>query len=163
MKRIFGFYTRVPLVLRILVGLLIGVVLGLFVKNVDIITLLGEIKFKLTADATDSEAYPFLDYVHNSELTGRGVDKDIEVTLKAVLKRSELKELGHNLVGINSAAEIKRELESAEVYLVTEISDLLQLSFLHKLGDPLHYHFYRGRVGDLDYVYAVFSLVVIVS
>ena len=43
MKKIFGFYTRVPLVLRILVGLLIGVVLGLFVKNVDIITLLGEI------------------------------------------------------------------------------------------------------------------------
>ena len=32
MKKIFGFYTRTPLVLRILVGLVIGVLFGLFVK-----------------------------------------------------------------------------------------------------------------------------------
>ena len=43
MKKIFGFYTKSPLVLRILVGLVIGVLFGLFVKNADVFTILGEI------------------------------------------------------------------------------------------------------------------------
>ena len=43
MKKIFGYYTKTPLVLRILVGLAIGVLLGLFVKDVDFIAFLGEI------------------------------------------------------------------------------------------------------------------------
>lgn len=41
MKKIFGYYTKTPLVLRILIGLVIGVVLGLFVKNVGFFALLG--------------------------------------------------------------------------------------------------------------------------
>ena len=43
MKKIFGFYTRVPLVLRILVGLVIGILFGLFVKDVELFTVLGDI------------------------------------------------------------------------------------------------------------------------
>ena len=43
MKKIFGFYTGTPLVLRILVGLLIGVVLGLFVKDLAPVAMLGDI------------------------------------------------------------------------------------------------------------------------
>ena len=43
MKKIFGFYTRTPLVLRILVGLAIGILLGLLVKDVAPIAMLGDI------------------------------------------------------------------------------------------------------------------------
>ena len=43
MKKILGFYTRTPLVLRILVGLAIGILLGLFVKDVAPIAILGDI------------------------------------------------------------------------------------------------------------------------
>ena len=43
MKKILGYYTKTPLVLRILAGLLIGVVFGLFVKSADFFTILGEI------------------------------------------------------------------------------------------------------------------------
>ena len=43
MKKVFGFYTRVPLVLRILVGLLIGILFGLFVKDVELFSVLGDI------------------------------------------------------------------------------------------------------------------------
>ncbi|MBE6567292.1 MAG: serine/threonine transporter SstT [Ruminococcaceae bacterium] len=43
MKKILGFYTRTPLVLRILVGLAIGILLGLFVKDVAPIAMLGDI------------------------------------------------------------------------------------------------------------------------
>ncbi|MBQ9736773.1 MAG: serine/threonine transporter SstT [Clostridia bacterium] len=43
MKKILGFYTRTPLVLRILVGLVIGVIFGLFVKGADVFVILGEV------------------------------------------------------------------------------------------------------------------------
>lgn len=43
MKKILGNYTRVPLVLRILIGLVIGVTLGLFVKDIAFLAILGEI------------------------------------------------------------------------------------------------------------------------
>ena len=43
MKKIFGFYTRTPLVLRILVGLILGIVFGLLVKDADFFSVLGEV------------------------------------------------------------------------------------------------------------------------
>ena len=43
MKKVFGFYTKTPLVLRILVGLIIGVVLGLFVPGAGFVAVLGDV------------------------------------------------------------------------------------------------------------------------
>ena len=43
MKKIFGYYTKVPLILRIAVGLVIGVVLGLFVPSASFVTVFGDI------------------------------------------------------------------------------------------------------------------------
>ena len=42
-KKVFGFYTKTPLVLRILVGLIIGVVLGLFVPGAGFVAVLGDV------------------------------------------------------------------------------------------------------------------------
>ena len=43
MKKILSFYTKVPLILRIAIGLVIGIALGLTVPNVAIITTLGSL------------------------------------------------------------------------------------------------------------------------
>ena len=43
MKKVFGFYTKVPLILRIAVGLTIGIVLGLFVPQADFVTVFGDV------------------------------------------------------------------------------------------------------------------------
>ena len=43
MKKIFGFYTKVPLILRIAIGLVIGVSLGLWVPQASFVTLFGDI------------------------------------------------------------------------------------------------------------------------
>ena len=43
MKKIFGFYTKSPLILRIIVGLVIGICLGLWVKQAGFITIFGDI------------------------------------------------------------------------------------------------------------------------
>lgn len=41
MKKIFSFYCKTPLILRIAIGLVIGIILGLTVPNAEVITLLG--------------------------------------------------------------------------------------------------------------------------
>ena len=43
MKKIFGFYTKSPLILRILVGLIIGVCLGLWVPQAGFVTVFGDV------------------------------------------------------------------------------------------------------------------------
>ena len=43
MKKILNFYTKTPLILRIAIGLVIGVILGLFVKNATFVTVFGDI------------------------------------------------------------------------------------------------------------------------
>ncbi len=43
MKKIFGFYTKSPLILRILIGLVIGVCLGLWVPQAGFVTVFGDV------------------------------------------------------------------------------------------------------------------------
>lgn len=43
MKKIFGFYTKAPLILRILIGLIIGVCLGLWVPKAEFVTIFGDV------------------------------------------------------------------------------------------------------------------------
>ena len=43
MKKVFGFYTKSPLILRIAIGLVIGVVLGLWVPQASFVTIFGDI------------------------------------------------------------------------------------------------------------------------
>ncbi|MBQ2755191.1 MAG: cation:dicarboxylase symporter family transporter, partial [Oscillospiraceae bacterium] len=43
MKKVVGFYTKIPLILRIAIGLAIGIVLGLFVPQASFVTVFGDI------------------------------------------------------------------------------------------------------------------------
>ena len=43
MKKVLSFYTRVPLILRIAVGLVIGVLLGVFVPGATVVAIFGEV------------------------------------------------------------------------------------------------------------------------
>lgn len=43
MKKIFGFYTKTPLMLRILIGLVIGICLGLWVPQAGFVTIFGDV------------------------------------------------------------------------------------------------------------------------
>lgn len=43
MKKIFGFYTKTPLILRIAIGLVIGIILGLFAKEATFVGVFGSI------------------------------------------------------------------------------------------------------------------------
>ena len=43
MKKVLSFYTRVPLILRIAVGLVVGVLLGIFVPGATVVAIFGEV------------------------------------------------------------------------------------------------------------------------
>lgn len=43
MKKVFGFYTKAPLILRILIGLVIGVCLGMWVPGAEFVTVFGTV------------------------------------------------------------------------------------------------------------------------
>lgn len=43
MKKVFGFYTKTPLILRIAIGLVIGVLLGLFLPQAEFVAIFGDI------------------------------------------------------------------------------------------------------------------------
>lgn len=43
MKKIFGFYTRTPLILRIAIGLVIGICLGIFLPQATFVTVFGDV------------------------------------------------------------------------------------------------------------------------
>ena len=43
MKNFFGFYTKTPLIARILIGLIIGICLGLWVPKAEFVTVFGNI------------------------------------------------------------------------------------------------------------------------
>lgn len=43
MKKIFGFYTKTPLMLRILIGLVIGICLGIWVPQAGFVTIFGDV------------------------------------------------------------------------------------------------------------------------
>ena len=43
MKKFFGFYTKTPLILRIAIGLVIGICLGLWVPEAGFVTVFGDI------------------------------------------------------------------------------------------------------------------------
>ena len=43
MKKMLGFYTKTPLILRILIGLVFGVILGLFVPSATLVTIFGDV------------------------------------------------------------------------------------------------------------------------
>ena len=132
-------------------------------QKMELVLLLLEIELKLALEAGESELDPFLYYRNYAELSWCRVDQHVEIALEAVFKGSELKELEHKLVGINAAAQIERELKSAEVDLVTEVHDLLELALLNEIRDLVKYHLDRGRVGDLNYINAVLRLVVVIA
>ena len=43
MKKVFGFYTRTPLILRIAIGLVIGICLGILLPEASFVTVFGDV------------------------------------------------------------------------------------------------------------------------
>ena len=129
----------------------------------ELVLFLLKVKLKLSLKTAETELYPLLDYLHHAHLSGGRVDKHVEVALEAILKRCHLEELEHKLVGINASAEIERELKAAEVDLVAEVNDLLELALFNEVGYLVKYRLDIGRVRDLNDINAVLCLVVVVA
>ena len=68
----------------------------------------------------------------------------LKLHFEAIFKRCELEKLLHKLVGINAAAQVYRQLEAAEVYLIAEVRYFFELALLKQLCDLVKDEFDRG-------------------
>ena len=122
----------------------------------ELILFLGKVKIHAAANALHTPGAPLvkdLAYTHDLRVT---CDKNIEVAGKRVLQRRHLEELRHQLVRVDAALEVDRELQAAQVRLIAHVVDLADLPTLDKLGDLIDHRF-RGRgirdLIDLDDVF----------
>ena len=129
----------------------------------ELVLLFLEVKGDLAAQADETELNPLGEKLNDAHGARHAVDEDVEVALEAVLKRGHLKELGHQLFGINAAAQIQRQLKTAQVGLVAVVADLLELALLEHRIQLCHDDFHGGGVGDLEDLNAVVRLVVDVA
>ena len=122
----------------------------------ELILFLGKVKIHAAANALHTPGAPLvqdLAHAHDLRVT---CDKDIEVAGKRILQRRHLKELRHQLVRVDAALKVDRELQAAQVRLIAHVVDLSDLPALDKLGDLID-HGLGGRgirdLIDLDDVF----------
>ena len=87
-----------------------------------------------------------LAHAHN---TGIAVDEHVEVARERILQRGRAIELGHELVGVDTALKVDGDAQAREVGLIADVSDFLDLALLGELDDALDDDIGLGGVGDL--------------
>ena len=83
--------------------------------------------------------------VHAEHLRG-AVDQHVEIAGEAVLQRSELVELLHELVGVGGALEVNGDTQAVKSLLVADVGNLLDLARLDQVND-LFYDLFAGGGG----------------
>ena len=87
-----------------------------------------------------------LAHAHN---TGIAVDEHVKVARERILQRGRAIELGHELVGVDTALKVDGDAQAREVGLVADVSDFLDLALFGELDDALDDDIGLGGVGDL--------------
>ena len=121
---------------------------------------LGQIVAQLAANAIHTEAYPLGQYIADTEQPRRAVDEYVEVAVKAVLERGRFIQLCHQLIGIDSAPQIKRQTEAADVGLIAKIGYFFYLALFYQLCELRAYQLDGGRIRYLNDIYTVLILII---
>ena len=97
-----------------------------------------KVKAKFTGIAFHAEFYPFLKYRSDAHLARYRADKHVEVAFERIFERCRSEQFCHELIGVGALSYIYRKTEARETYLISEIGDLLKLSFLYQVGYPFY-------------------------
>ena len=114
-----------------------------------LVLLLLQLEIDPAADAVRAPCGPLLEDLTHAQHARLARDEDVEVAAEAVLERGRLEELLHELLRVNAALEVDRELEAVQIRLVAHVGDLADLAGLDELRDLVDDDLGRSRVGDL--------------
>ena len=119
------------------------------VQQVQALGLFAQVKVNAATRGLNTPLDPLvqnLAHAHNARVT---IDQHVEVARERILQRGRAIELGHELVGVDTALKVDGDTQARKVGLVTDVSDLLDLAFFGKLDDTLDDDIGLGGVGDL--------------
>ena len=110
---------------------------------------------KLAAITAHAEFYPFEQHLPHAELARLVINNNIEIAGIAALKRRLFEKLRHHLFGVGAAAQVERQLEAVQVYLIADIRHLFELAALDEIGNLGDNLLYRHAERNLQHINAV--------
>ena len=118
-------------------------------QQVQALGLFAQVKVNAAARGLNTPLDPLvqdLAHAHNARVT---IDQHVEVARERILQRGRAIELGHELVGVDTALKVDGDAQAREVGLVADVSDFLDLALFGELDDALDDDIGLGGVGDL--------------
>ena len=125
-----------------------------------LVLFLSQVKAQLSGQAGNTEFDPFLQYTDNTQKTGSGIYKHIEIAAEFVLERCLAVKLCHKLIRVCASCKVKSKFEAVKVYFVAHILDFLELTLFYHIHYLFHNSFYGCGIRYLYYVYAVVFTVI---
>ena len=118
-------------------------------QQVQALGLFAQVKVNAATRGLNTPLDPLVQNLAHAHNTGIAVDEHIEVARERILQRGRAIELGHELVGVDTALKVDGDAQAREVGLVADVSDLLDLALFGELDDALDDDIGLGGVGDL--------------
>ena len=119
------------------------------VQQVQALGLFAQVKVNAATGGFNTPLDPLvqnLAHAHNARVT---IDEHVEVARERILQRGRAIELGHELVGVDTALKIDGDAQAREVGFIADVGDLLDLALLGELDDALDDDIGLGGVGNL--------------
>ncbi len=129
-------------------------------QQVELIPLFLQHEIDPPPHALGAPGDPLVQNLSHAHDPGHSGDEDIEITAVRILQRRHFKEPRHQLVGIGAALEIHRQLQAAQIALITHIAQLPELTGAHQLRHLVHDRLDGGGVRDLVDLDEIFLLVI---
>ena len=119
------------------------------VQQVQALGLFAQVKVDAATRGLNTPLDPLVQDLAHAHNTGIAVDEHIEVARERILQRGRAIELGHELVGVDTALKVDGDAQARKVGLVADVGDLFDFALFGELDDALDDDIGLGGVGDL--------------
>ena len=111
--------------------------------------LFAQVKVNAATRGLNTPLDPLVQNLAHAHNTGIAVDQYVKVARERILQRGRAIELGHELVGVDTALKVDGDAQARQVGLVADVGDLFDFALFGKLDDALDDDIGLGGVGDL--------------
>ena len=118
-------------------------------QQVQALGLFAQVKVNAATRGLNTPLDPLVQNLAHAHNTGIAVDEHVEVARERILQRGRAIELGHELVGVDTALKVDGDTQTRKVGFIADVCDLLDLALLGELDDALDDDIGLGGVGDL--------------
>ena len=118
-------------------------------QQVQALGLFTQVKVNAATRGLNTPLDPLVQNLAHTHNAGVTIDQHVEVARERILQRGRAIELGHELVGVDTALKVDGDAQTREVGFVADVGNLLDLALFGELDDALDNDIGLGGVGDL--------------